>query len=145
MDAALLASLTNGYKDVTSFPESNISYEAHWSKIYGAGVILYHTQDKAYLGTYRATLDGAIWGTFPQKGYNQPDPGELSARAWIDANTPVVLTPVSVVGGGSTTTNTVINAPNISTNMIIGAVVVLLVLGYIIWPRRKTVFDQRRK
>jgi hypothetical protein len=143
MDATLLASLTRGYMNATAATGAQISFMTDWYKIYGAGVILYHAQDNASMGAYRATVDGANWGTYPQKGYNQPDSGELSARAWIDANTPITLTPVSIAGG-STTTNTVINAPNITTNMVLAAAAIILILGYIIWPRRKTVFDRRR-
>jgi hypothetical protein len=142
MDATLLKSITNGYKDVTAFGLSSVSYEPHWFKIYGAGVILYHTSDKSYFGTYRATLDGATWGTFQQTTFEQPDPGELAARAWIDQNTPVMLTPVPV------TTNTVTNVSNtlgISTAGLLIGVAVLIIIGVALWPRRKTVFDRRRK
>ncbi|MCK9568487.1 hypothetical protein M0R72_06070 [Candidatus Pacearchaeota archaeon] len=145
MDATLLASLTANYPDVTSWGASSIATSKQWSKLYGAGVILYKTEDKNYLGTYRATVNGADWGTFKQTGYNQPDPGEVSARAWIDANTPLVSTPVTSTSTNtntSTTTNTVLG---ISPTAIIVALGVLIVVAVLIWPRRKTVFDTRRK
>jgi hypothetical protein len=142
MDATLLAALTKDYPDATAWSPSSLSFQAQWSKVYGSGIILYKTQQKSYMGTYRATVDGTTWGTFQQTTFQQPDPGEIAARAWIDQNTPVVLTPVPV------TSNTVTNVSNtlgISTTGLLIGLAVLIIVGVALWPRRKTVFDRRRK
>jgi hypothetical protein len=145
MDQLLYKSLTNDYKDVTAWSTNNINRELKWSKIYGAGVILYFTQSKSYMGSYRATVDGATWGTFQQTTFTQPDPGEIVARAWIDANTPITLTPVPVTSTVTSTTTNVSSAPVINTNWLIIIVAAVIVLGAILWPVRKTVFDRRRR
>lgn len=151
MDATLLASLTKNYPDATAWTSSAFTNSMSWYKLYNGGIITYSRsgKDVSVLGIYRVTVDGVNWGTFPQVNqsvYSQPNPAEISARDWIDAWNTAHPSAVEVGGstiiGGSTTINT---PSGVNWYMVGGILAVVVVLIIVFYPRRKTIFDRRRR